>query len=71
MIVDLTRLDAAPIEFDLSIKPSEIDFEGDYAKAKNGVRFKGNLISRDNWITVGGEVFAELEIACGRCLGIG
>jgi len=69
MIVDLTKLEAAPIEFDLSIKPDEIDLESEFVTPKSDIQFKGNLASRDQWITIGGEIKGEVEVACGRCLG--
>ena len=68
MIIDLTRLDAAPIEIDLLIKPNDLDLESDFANAKDEVQFKGSLVRRDLWITIAGDVSAKVEIACGRCL---
>ena len=69
MIVDLTKLEAAPISFDLPIKPSEIDLESDLSNTNGEVRFNGRLTGHTHWLTIDGEISGEVDVACGRCLG--
>ncbi len=68
MIVDLTKLENSQIEFDLSIKPDEIEFDNEFASAKEDLKFNGKLSNKAAWALIEGEISTELDIACGRCL---
>ncbi len=68
MIVDLTKLENSQIEFDLSIGPDKIDFESEFVSGNRDVGFKGTLDNREHWTLVEGEINAQLDIACSRCL---
>ncbi len=68
MIVDVTKLENSQIEIDLSIKPEEIDMESEFVTAKQAVEFDGKLDNQENWTLIGGNIRAELEVACGRCV---
>lgn len=70
MKVYLAKLEAVPIKFDLSIAPNELDLESDFVSAKNDVRFSGNLVDNERWVTIDGKTLAEINIACGRCLEV-
>jgi len=68
MIVDLTKLENSQIEFDLSIKPDEIEFDRDFVSTDEVVKFGGKLSNQAAWALIEGEISAGLKIACGRCL---
>jgi len=69
MIVDLTKLEAAPIEFDLFVEPNEIDMESDFSNTAGKIRFNGRLTGHALWLTIDGEISGNVELGCGRCLG--
>ncbi|MCB1024394.1 MAG: DUF177 domain-containing protein, partial [Acidobacteria bacterium] len=54
---------------DLSIKPENIEFESEFTKTEKEITFKGKLDNREAWALVEGEISADLELACSRCLG--
>ncbi|MEZ5344674.1 MAG: DUF177 domain-containing protein [Pyrinomonadaceae bacterium] len=68
MIVDLTKIENSQIEFELEIKPEEIDFENEFARSQKEITFSGKLDNREVWAVVEGVIRAELELACSRCL---
>ncbi|MCY7377056.1 MAG: DUF177 domain-containing protein [Pyrinomonadaceae bacterium] len=68
MIVDLISLEKSVLDFDYSFLPESIDLEGEEAKLKNTVKVQGKLTKGIVQITVSGEIFAEIEIECTRCL---
>ncbi len=68
MIVDLTKLENSQIEFELSIKPDEIEFDNEFVSAKEDVKFDGKLSNQAAWALIEGEISTKLDIACGRCL---
>ncbi len=69
MIVDLTKIENSQIEFDLAIEPEDIEFENEFARSQKEIAFKGKLDNREAWAIVEGDILAELELACSRCLG--
>lgn len=68
MIIDLSSLEKNSLDFEFSLAASEIDLEHDNAKLINPVTAKGNLTKRTAQTDVEGEVSAEIEIDCTRCL---
>ena len=68
MIVDLTKVEKSKIEFDLEVKPGELDFESEYVSANGDLNFRGELDNQEYWTEVSGQIDADLKLACGRCL---
>lgn len=69
MIVDLAKIENSQIEFELAIKPEDIDLESEFVRSKKEITFKGKIDNRESQAVVEGDVSAELELACSRCLG--
>ena len=68
MIVDLIELGDSPLEFDFTIPPEEIDLDADEAVLKSPARVRGKLTKHIAHIDVKGEISAEIELECTRCL---
>lgn len=70
MIIDLIALKESPYKFEFSLSPEDIELESDEAKIKNVVEVSGELSKRIAQIDVEGEIVADLETECSRCLGV-
>lgn len=68
MIVDLTTLKNSLFSFDFALTPEEINLESEEATLKNVVKTQGNLKKGIAQVDVKGEIFADIEIECSRCL---
>ena len=68
MVIDLITLKKSPYKFAFSLAPDEIDLESDVAKLKNTVEIAGELTNHIAQTDVEGEITAEVEIECSRCL---
>jgi DUF177 domain-containing protein len=68
MIVDLTENDRWPKDFEFTIDPSGIDLETEDARLTGPVAAKGSIVKHAGWYGVSGEIGADLEIECSRCL---
>lgn len=68
MIVDLTTLKNSLFSFDFTLTPEEINLNSEEAALKNVVKTQGNLKKGIAQTDVEGEIFADIEIECSRCL---
>ncbi len=68
MIVDLITLGSSPRDFEFSLEAQEIDLEGEEVKLKNAVNVHGTLTKRIAQTDVEGEIGAQIEVECTRCL---
>jgi uncharacterized protein len=68
MIVDLTQAADAPVEFDFTLAPEEIDLDGDEGRLKGPARVAGKLTKHIAHTDVEGVINAEIELECTRCL---
>jgi len=68
MVIDLITLEKSPFPFVHSFAPDEIDLDVETAKLKNAVEIRGELRKRIVQVDVKGEIFAEIETECSRCL---
>jgi len=68
MIIDLITLRNSPFNFEYSLAPDEVDLGSDEAKLKNAVEIKGELTKHIAQTDIEGEIFAEIEVECSRCL---
>jgi len=68
MIVDLITIRDAPKAFDFNIEPAQIDLDSETAKLSNMVRVQGKIKKKIAQTDVEGEISAEVEIECARCL---
>lgn len=68
MIIDLSQLKGAQTAFDFTLPADEIDFDADAARLKNTVEVKGKVVRQSAQTNVAGEIFADAEIECSRCL---
>ena len=68
MIVDLTQSGDAPVEFDFTLAPDEIDLDGDEGRLVKPARVTGKLTRHIAHTDVEGTIKAEIELECSRCL---
>lgn len=68
MVIDLSEIKKSPFEFELSVSPEEIELESETASLKNAVVIRGELTKRIVQVDVEGEIVADVEIECSRCL---
>ena len=68
MFLDLTVIKKTPYQFALSLSPEEINLEDETARLKTNVEIFGELNKRIAQTDVAGEIVAEVEIECSRCL---
>ncbi|MDQ3712458.1 MAG: DUF177 domain-containing protein [Acidobacteriota bacterium] len=68
MIIDLITLEKSPYAFAYSFAPDEIGLDVETAKLKSVVKVEGELTKRIVQTDVEGEIFAEVETECSRCL---
>ncbi len=68
MIVDLTTQKDSQFSFDFTLTPDQIELDGEIAKLKNLVKITGRLKKGIAQTDVEGEIFAEIETECSRCL---
>jgi uncharacterized protein len=68
MVIDLITLEKSPFPFAGSFAPSEIDLDIETTRLKNAVKVEGELTKRIVQTDVKGEIFAEVETECSRCL---
>lgn len=68
MIIDLIKLEKSPFEFEFTLSPAEIDLESEEAKLKGETLVKGILTKKIAETDVEGEINANAEVECTRCL---
>jgi len=68
MIVEVALLKDAQTSFDFQVSPDEIDLEGETIKLKKAVEVVGKLKKGIAQTDVLGEISAEIEAECNRCL---
>ena len=68
MIIDLNDVKKSPFGFEFSIASAEIDLESDTAGLNNDIEIRGELTKRIAQIDLEGEIAADLEMDCTRCL---
>jgi len=68
MMIDLTRIEGEPFQFDVNIAGNEIDLESDFARLNGDISIKGELTKHIAQTDVVGEIDAKIEIDCTRCL---
>ncbi len=68
MRVDLTKLEDARTSFDFTLKPTEIDFEGEEFVLTNEVKIEGKLTKHIAQTDIEGEISTKIEVECSRCL---
>lgn len=68
MIVDVTSLKAAETTFDFTLAPDEIDLEDEAIKLKDVVKVAGKLKKGIAQTDVKGNISADVETECSRCL---
>ncbi len=68
MTVDLSQLKDAQTAFDFSLPAAEIELETEAARLKDTVKIKGKITKQSAQTVVAGEIFADAEIECHRCL---
>lgn len=68
MIVDLTRPGKFPLEFDIRIPADDVDLDTESVKLVDDVREKGTVTRHIVETVVDGEIEAQIEIDCTRCL---
>ncbi len=68
MVIDLITLEKSPFPFAYSFVPDEINLDIETAKLKNAVEIEGKLTKRIVQTDVKGEIFAQVETECSRCL---
>ena len=67
-MIDLHDIKESERKFDFSIEPPEIDLESESAKLAAAARVSGKISKTIAQVNVEGEICAELEIECSRCL---
>lgn len=68
MIIDLIKLEDSPFEFNFKLTPEEIDLGDESVKLKGETSVEGVLTKHIAEIDAEGEITAETEIECTRCL---
>lgn len=68
MIIDLIKLGNSPVEFNFLLPPDEIDLETESVTLRGEVMMAGKVTRRIVQTDVEGEIAAEIEIDCTRCL---
>lgn len=68
MIIDLIAIGNSPFDFDVEFLPEEVNLESEEATLKNNVKLSGKLIKRLTQVDVEGNISAEIETECTRCL---
>jgi len=67
-MIDLTRIEGEPFQFDVNIAGNEIDLESDFARLNGDISIRGELTKHIAQTDVVGEIDAKIEIDCTRCL---
>lgn len=70
MIVDVAKIQNSTEEFNLRFKPSEIDIKSDFVKLLDDTEFIGKISNKDLRTIVEGEIKADVELNCNRCLRV-
>lgn len=68
MIANLSQLKDTQTAFDFTVPADEIELETDAARLKNSVEVKGEITKQSAQTNVAGEIRAEAEMDCSRCL---
>lgn len=68
MIIDLIAMEKSPHRFAATVAPAEIDLESEGVALKSGVRIEGSVTRHIAQADVEGEIVAEVELECSRCL---
>ncbi len=68
MIIDLLNLEKSPFDFEVSFDADAINLESQTVELKNEVEVKATLTKHIMQADVEGEIFAEAETECSRCL---
>ncbi len=68
MIIELVKLGEKATDFEVEIKPDEVDLETEFANLKDSLSFKGKIRNNGARVEIEGEIFADVELNCNRCL---
>lgn len=68
MIIDLLNLEKSPFDFEVSFDADAINLESQTVELKNEVEVKATLTKHIMKADIAGEIFAEAETECSRCL---
>lgn len=68
MIIDLFEISDPVFDFNVEISPADIDLEEDTARIEKPVRIAGSLSKKIAQVDIAGNISAEIEIDCTRCL---
>ena len=68
MIIDLLNLEKSPFDFEVSIDADAINLESETVNLKDEVEVKATLTKHIMTADIAGEIFAEAETECSRCL---
>jgi uncharacterized protein len=68
MIIDLTTHKDKNISFDFFIPAEEINLEDEAVKLNDAVKIQGNLAKGIVQVDIEGEISADVELECSRCL---
>lgn len=68
MIVDLIAMESSPYRFAATIAPAEIDLESEGAVLTSDARIEAVVTRHIAQADVEGEIGAEVELECSRCL---
>jgi uncharacterized metal-binding protein YceD (DUF177 family) len=68
MIIDLIAMESSPYHFAASIAPAEIDLESEGAALKSDARIEAVVTRHIAQADVEGEIIADVELECSRCL---
>lgn len=68
MIIDLLNLEKSPFDFEVSFDADAINLESQTVELKNEVEVRATLTKHIMQADVEGEIFAEAETECSRCL---
>lgn len=68
MFLDLTVIKQTPFQFAFSLSPEEVDLEDETARLKSNAEVSGELHKRIAQTDINGEIVADIEVECSRCL---
>lgn len=68
MIIEITKLEKLPWEFEISIPPDKIGLDSGEAELSGNVVISGRVAKRDQIAEVSGTLSADAVLCCTRCL---
>ena len=68
MIIDLVTIKNSPYDFNASFSPEELNLESENAELNSSAAIEGKLSKRIMQADVEGEISADVNIECSRCL---